>query len=93
MYIYEIQQGKMRWNKVKSRQKIYIHTSMCGAAIPMLADACLTNWLNLGFSDLAAGPPSDPNSLNLRVYRSANHELNDQRADLSREISICMAGV
>jgi hypothetical protein len=77
MYIYEIQQGKLRWNSAKSRQKIYIHTSACGAAIPMLTDACLTKKLNVGFSDFAAGPPSDPNSLNLRVYRSMNHKLND----------------
>jgi hypothetical protein len=48
MYIYEIQQGKMRWNRAKSRQKIYIHTSTCGAAIPMLADACLTKRVELG---------------------------------------------
>jgi hypothetical protein len=76
-YIYEIQQGNMRWIRVKSRQKIHMHTSMCGAAIPMLADACLTKRLNLGFSDFDAGPPSDPNSLNLRVHRSANHKRND----------------
>jgi hypothetical protein len=34
-YIYEIQQGNMRWIRVKSTQKIHMHTSTCGrAALP-----------------------------------------------------------
>jgi hypothetical protein len=53
-------------------------TSMWGTAIPILADTCLTKRLNLGLRDFAAGPPSDPNSLNLHVYQkrqSQTHRL------------------
>jgi hypothetical protein len=67
-----VEQGKMQPEK-------YMHTSMYGAAIRMFADACLTKRLKLGFSDFAAGSPPDPNSLNLRVYRSANYKLNGEK--------------
>jgi hypothetical protein len=43
-------------------------------------DTCLTKRLNFGgFRDFAAGPPSDPNSVNLHVYRStANTPIREQ---------------
>jgi hypothetical protein len=44
----------------------------------VIVDTFLTNRLNLGSKDLAAGPPSDPNSLALHrqsisAFRSAKH--------------------
>jgi hypothetical protein len=68
---YDIQTDPLR-KQNEQDQICLIRTSKCGTWNPVWDDTCFEKERNLGAIICAAGPPSEPNSLNLQSWTINN---------------------